>query len=1205
MLSAANNFKMPCYHKWLVLLIGIFSLNCSSDKPTVFTKITPKQSGINFANQLTESDSFNIFTFEYIYNGGGVGIGDFNNDNLPDLYFTGNSVSSRLYINIGDFKFDDVTAISGTATKDWCTGVAVIDINSDGWKDIYVSTAYTDPKKPAPNLAFLNKGLNKDGIPEFEEVAAQLGLNDSAYGTQAAFLDYDLDGDLDVYLCINSGKESDRNQLRGQRADGTGLSQDKLFRNDGTPPGTDLPHFTNVSREAGIQTEGWGLGVIVKDINRDGWPDVYVANDYQSNDHLYINNKDGTFTNKIAQYLAHQCHNAMGVDIADYNNDGLEDICVVDMLPDDNLRQKTMFGAVPNEKYAAALRMGYQPQFVRNVLQLNNGLLPDSSGTVAFSDIGYMAGIAATDWSWSPLWADFDMDGWRDLLITNGYVKDITDLDFTTFATEYKMFGTTDSLMKQLKEKAKEIGEVKKKNWLFQNNGNLTFSDKAVAWGLDEPSFSNGAAYADLDNDGDLDIVINNLNAKAFVYRNNTIGEKQEKTAGALPHYITFKLIGETENRDGLGARLTIWTSGHLQYAEHALQRGYLSNVDDQVHFGLGKEAIVDSILIEWPSGKKQKLYNIEADQKLLLKETDAGMDVLKSAKPAYLLKDVTALFRLSYSHEENDYLDFLYQYTIPHRFSIQGPSLAVGDVDGDGLEDFYTGGSSRHSGYFFVQHKTGFTVKQFIKDPENKRQEETGTLLFDADGDGDSDLYCVAGGNEFGDSAAYQDMLFVNDGKGNFSDASAALPNTSASGSCVVAADYDNDGDLDLFIGGRTKPHTYPLPGRSYLLRNDTDPNTHAPRFTDITAQACSALVAPGMVTAALWTDYDNDGFADLMIAGEFMAVQLYRNSNGVKFDQVMAPAFSNTHGWYNSLAAADFDNDGDMDYIAGNLGLNTRYKASPKAPVTVRYNDYNKDGALDAFLFAYNGDKEYPVHTRTTVVEQITSLKKKIYYYTDYGKAGYTELFTTAEQQGAKEMKAVQMSSLYIENNGAGNFNILPLPALAQLSPMFGIVPFDVDGDGNLDVIALGNSYAPEALSGRYDASIGWVLKGNGHGAFMPLQAGASGFAVRGDAKAFVRLNQNNQSCLLIASRNSGPLQVYKAGTLQQCIPLSKSDLYAIHELRNGKKRKEEFFYGSSYLSQSGRFVTIDSFTKGISIHSQQGTVKKFSFNERPVHR
>lgn len=1186
--------------KFSYSLIALFSyclFTACKNKQTVFTKLSVAESGIDFENSIPETDSLNVFTFEYIYNGGGVGTGDFNNDGLADIFFAGNKVSSKLYLNRGKLHFEDITEHSQVNTNYWCTGVAVVDINADGWKDIYISTAFPDARQPAPNLLFLNQGLNKEGIPVFKESAKETGLADSSYGTQAAFLDYDLDGDLDVYLCINSGKESDRNQLRRLSADGKGLSQDKLFRNEGINPTTGLPLFKNVSNEAGILSEGWGLGVIVKDINRDGWPDIYVANDFQSNDQLYINNKNGTFTNRVADYLSHQCHNAMGVDMADCNNDGLEDICVVDMLPDDNLRQKMMFGAVPNEKYTSALRMGYQPQFVRNVLQLNNGLLPDSSGTVSFSDIGYLAGVAATDWSWSPLWADFDLDGWRDLLITNGYVKDITDMDFTSFANEYKMFGTQESRTKEIRKKAKEIGEVRKRNWLFINNHDLSFTDKAEEWGLTDKTFSNGAAYADLDNDGDLDIVLNNLNDKSTVYRNNTISLSQESD-NKKNHFITIQLKGDSRNADGLGTKITVYHGKQMQYAEQCLQRGYLSSVDARIHFGLGADEKIDSLLVQWPSGYEQKIFKVDADRVLMIEEKNATLDNRREILPGEtLFKDVTRQLQLNYFHEENDYLDFLYQYSLPHKYSSQGPGMAVADINGDGYDDLYVGGASRHSGFFFIQTKSGFIKKQFLSEPEKKLQEETGVLLFDADSDGDNDLYCVGGGNEFGDSLSYQDMFFVNDGRGNFSSPSQSIPNTTASGSCVIAADYDHDGDLDLFVGGRNKPHQYPLAGRSYLLRNDTDLKSGKILFTDITQQICPKLAEPGMVTAAIWTDVNNDDYPDLLLAGEFMPLQFYLNRNGKYFEYWQPSSLLNSNGWYNSLLAVDFDNDGDMDYVAGNLGLNSRFKASTSEPVTVRYNDYNRDGALDAFLFCYTQGKEYPYHTRNTIVDQIPSLKKRIYYYRDYGNSVYTSLFNEDERKNAGELKAVEMASLLIENTGNNNFSVKRLPMMAQTAPVFGMLNCDVNYDGIPDIVAVGNSYAPEALTGRYDASIGWVMKGSGEKQFAYTPVQQSGFVVRGDAKSLVKLNWQQKEALMIAASNSGPLVAYQIKGSNKCIKLDNDVLYVMYTFKNGRKRKEEFYYGSSYLSQSGRFVVIDSSIRALQVVSLKGTTE-YSF-------
>ncbi len=1144
----------------------------------MFTSLLEHETGIGFSNTITESDSLNIFSFEYIYNGGGLGVGDLNGDGMPDLYFAGNMVSSKLYLNKGDLKFEDVTALSGCSTQSWCTGVAMVDINQDNQLDIYVTTAYPFKGQPSPNLLFLNKGNDKNGVPIFEEVAALVGINDSAYGTQASFFDYDLDGDLDMYLCNNSINEGNRNAIVPIRTDGNSNSQDKLFRNEGTDSATGLPHYIEVSKTAGVLASGWGLGIIIKDINRDGWPDIYVANDFISNDHLYINNKNGTFTDEIARYLAHQCHNAMGIDIADCNNDGLEDICVVDMLPDDNLRQKTMFAGIPNDSYRQSLKLGYQPQFIRNVLQLNTGLIPDSTDSnYAFADIGYMAGIAATDWSWTPLWADFDNDGWRDLLITNGYVRDITDLDFISFMSEYSIFGDPTEKMKAVKKKARELGEVKKPNWLFINNHNLGFKNIASDAGLTEKTFTNGTVYADLDNDGDLDIIMNNLNDKALVYRNNTISE-QHKAGDHSNNYLTISLKGNKGNYEGLGAKISIWYNGQMQFAEQAMQRGYLSNVDGKIHFGLGNVTIIDSLCIQWPYGTTQKLVNIKANEAIILEEK-------KSFQPPSVKSPVNTIFTdqsnhllsSAYFHLENDFEDFNYQFSLPHRYSLQGPALAVADINGDGLEDVYVAGASRQSGYFLLQQTKGFMFKPANLEPALKLQEETGVLLFDADNDGDNDMYCVAGGNEFADPNNYQDMFFLNDGMGNFTRCTHAIPTTNASGSCIIGADYDHDGDIDLFIGGRIQPNQYPLSARSYLLRNDTDPITKKVKFTDVTAKACMDLLQPGMVSAALWTDYDNDGFPDLLVAGEFMPLQIFKNISGKRFELIDVSAFKNTNGWYNSLCAGDFDNDGDMDYIAGNLGLNSTYKASLDKPVTVRYNDFNRDGRMEAFLFKYNGHQEYPAHPRNVISDLLPGIKKRMLFYRDYGQAHYNDLFTAAERKGTKELKAFQMASLFIENLGDGKFNVTPLPMMAQTSPMFGITLADVDDNNKLDIIAIGNSYAPEALTGRYDASVGWILRNSGNNQFNYIPPSTSGFAVCGDAKALVRINLGNRENIIMASQNQGPLKVFKSNKKQTGTALSKNEVYVVYTFKDGSKRKEEFYFGSSYLSQSGRFATM----------------------------
>ncbi len=737
--------------------VSALLIQCHKQSQDKLFRILPSSTtNVTFNNRLTETDSFNILTFEYIYNGAGVGVGDMNQDGLTDIFFAGNMVSCKLYLNRGDFKFEDVTDKSGVATALWCTGVSVADINQDGLPDVYVSTIQPIMQKASiPNLLFLNKGNDEEGVPRFEEVAARVGLADSSYSTQAAFLDYDLDGDLDVYLLNNALEYYNRNQALGPRDNGTARSADKLYRNDGTN-GT-LPIFKDVSKEAGIVQEGWGLGVVVNDFNHDSYPDIYVANDFVSNDNLFINKKNGTFSNEIRSMLKHQEQNGMGVDVADINNDGLNDIVALDMMPDDNLRQKTMFSTIGFDRFMLFQEKGYQDQYIRNVLQLNNG-------NQTFSDIGYLAGIYATDWSWSSLLADFDNDGFRDLFVGNGYRKDITDQDFVAYSKELGLFSTDRNRFNTIRKEVEKLSGVKKPNFLFKNNGDLTFSDQAKAWGLDQPSYSNGAAYADFDNDGDLDLVTNNINDEAFIYQNKLI---DASTAEGSFLRVKFKGLN---NLSGLGVKVWVYRGDQIYYAEHQTQRGYKSTVEDVEHFGLKHSDTkhVDSVRILWPQGKSQLLKNISINQVITVAEKDAKTYKPKKAKEEKLLVDAGNRFNIHYKHTEKNFTDFMEgQLSLPHKHSQSGPGITVGDVNGDEREDFIVGGSAGQSGTVFIQQKdNSFKMDQLpVKDSE-----DMGLLLFDADGDSDLDLYCVSGSSEFKDrDEMYQDRFYRNLGNGKF----------------------------------------------------------------------------------------------------------------------------------------------------------------------------------------------------------------------------------------------------------------------------------------------------------------------------------------------------------------------------------------------------------------------------------------------------
>ncbi|KAA5549138.1 VCBS repeat-containing protein [Adhaeribacter rhizoryzae] len=1134
-----------------IFLVGMLSgCNLFKKEETLFTLLPPTATKVTFANNIAESDSFNILTFTYIYNGGGVAVGDVNNDGLQDLYFSGNMVSSKLYLNKGYFKFEDITAVAGVGTKVWATGVTMVDINQDGQLDIYVCTVNPVGSAQTPNLLFINQGSGKDGTPAFKEMAQAYGLDDTGYSTQAAFFDYDKDQDLDLYLLTNAFDNTNRTTPRPRQIKGEARSTDRLYRNNGDNT------FTNVSKEAGILIEGWGLGVGISDINQDGWPDIYAANDFLSNDLLWINNQDGTFTNKASQYLKHQSYNSMGMDMADYNNDGLVDIMVVDMMPEDNLRQKTTMVAPNYDRFELNKRMGYDIQYVRNALQFNNG-----NGT--FSEIGQLAGVYATDWSWAPLFADYDNDGLRDLFITNGFVKDVTDLDYIQYQNFASRFGTQELKKELLQEDFEKVQRVKIPNYIYQNQGDLSFKNKATEWGFATPSNSNGAAYADLDNDGDLDLVVNNINSEAFIYQNNANKLKQH-------HYLNLKLQGEAPNRGGIGATVKIKYQGQQQFYEHYLSRGFKSSVDNIIHFGLGKINRLDSLEITWPDGRYQLLKNIKVNQVLTLNQQQAKPINIKPqpALPPFF-REVSAAHSLTYKHQEADYIDFKNQPLMPHKLTQNGPGLAVGDINNDGLDDFYIGGSGQRPGTLFYGQQNG-SFRQKPLGNSSQAEDDMGVLFFDADNDGDLDLYVATGGNAFkAESENYRHRLYKNDGKGNFTPDPQALPRIVASGSCVTAADFDKDGDLDLFIGGRNNPRNYPLPGQSCILQNNGG------TFTNVTKQVGAGLENIGMVTAALWTDFNQDNQPDLIVAGEWMPLSFFQNDKGVFKNVTASTGLNHTNGWWNSLVAGDFDNDGDIDYVAGNLGLNSRYKASPEQPVSLYAKDFDGNGNVDPILSYFIQGQNYPAAPRDALTDQIVSMRKRFPRYVDYGKTDFAGMLKPEELQDALVLKSYTFSSSYIQNNGNGKFSLKPLPVQAQFSPVYGMMAADYNQDGNLDLLLAGNSYAPETGMGYYDASYGTFLSGNGKGNFSPVSLKKSGFNVPGDAKSMACLVAAGNQPLMLVGVNKDSLKVF-AGTPQatrSIIKLQPFDAYAELTFKNGQKRREEFYYGSGYLSQATR--------------------------------
>ncbi|MBV9987183.1 MAG: VCBS repeat-containing protein, partial [Chitinophagaceae bacterium] len=1170
-------------------LLAIALLCGCSSVSTRFVTIPSSESGIHFNNLIKETDSINVLDFENVYNGGGVGVGDFNNDGLPDLYFTGNLVANKLYLNKGDLKFEDITASAGVEGKGrWCRGVAVVDINNDGWQDIYVcATLMRDPEKRR-NLLYINNGNGKDGKPTFTEKAAEYGLADTSHSTQAAFFDYDNDGDLDMYLVNNEIVKGDYpNRFRPAMKDGSHPSTDKLFRNDWNPQ-LKHPVFTDVSKQAGITIEGYGHAATVADINNDGWKDVYVTNDYLSNDLLWINNHDGTFTNQMTSYFKHTSANAMGNDIIDINNDGLADVVALDMDPEDNYRKKMMLNPNSYQTYQNSDYFGYGYQYVRNTLQLNRGPRVgqhDSIGAPVFSEMSFYSGIAETDWSWAPVVADFDNDGNRDIIITNGFPKDVTDHDFVGFRNQSYSVATKQQLLAQ-------IPEVKLHNYAFRNNGDLRFSDVSKDWGMSAPSFSNGAVYVDLDNDGDLDLVVNNINDEASVLRNTTNNDPKFKM-----NWLQLAFEGDSLNRNGIGALVKIfYDHGKQQVWEYTPFRGYLSSDQPIAHFGLGGSTELDSLQVQWPGGRRQVLTHVKAGQLLKLRMRDAGSFAApqdQKFNTAGLFTEITDAAGIHYRHKERDFIDFNIQKLIPHKFSEYGPGLAVGDIDGNGLDDIISGGSFENSAVAFLQQKDGkFVESKIIAADGNakKRWEDLGLLLFDADGDGDLDLYTASGGYENErNTEVYQDKFFLNDGKGHFTLDTAALPLNHTSKFCVRAVDYDKDGDLDLFVSGRVDPWNYPKPVSSFIFRNDSKPG--AVKFTDVTATVAKDLLNIGMVCDALFTDVDNDGWPDLMLAGEFMPVTILKNNKGIFSNATAGSGIDKQKGWWNTIAAGDFDNDGDIDYIVGNLGHNSFFRASEKYPVAVTAADFDKNGTLDAipslYLPAADGTKkEFPEPLRDDLVKQMISMRTIFQNYKTYANATLDQVLTEAQRKNALRVEANYFSSVYLQNDGHGKFTVTELPFDAQLSVLNGMVVDDLDGDGNLDVLINGNDYGTEVSVGRYDALNGLLLKGDGKGHFTPLSILQSGIYLPGNGKGLVKLANAKGNLLIAASENRGPLKLFECRNGRTSIPVKPADAAAMLTLKTGAVRRQELYYGASFLSQSGRALLLSPAVRSVEL-------------------
>ncbi|MEM1134408.1 MAG: FG-GAP-like repeat-containing protein [Bacteroidota bacterium] len=1171
-----------------LFLIFISLFSCNSKPKTLFTLVPAEESGITFINTIIESEDFNILTEEYIYNGGGIAVADFNNDQLQDLYFTGNMVNNCLYQNKGNLEFDDITTIAQVAGEErWSSGVTAVDINQDGWMDIYISaTMEKDPEKRR-NLLYINQGLNDKGIPIFKELAKSYGLDDTGNTTQTTFFDYDKDGDLDAYLLTNVIDTRLPGSYRKKITDGTSINNDRLYRNNGNNT------FTDVSKEAGIVIEGFGLGITITDINLDTWPDIYITNDYLSNDLMYINNQDGTFSNKLETYLKHQSHSAMGHDVVDINNDGLVDIFALDMLPETNERQKQMLGASKYINYINNEKYGYQYQVVRNTLQLNNGINPNGHPT--FSEVGQYANIFQTDWSWTPLVADFDNDGNRDIIITNGFPRDVTDKDFTMYRA-----GPAGSIASKMFLND-SIPVVKISNYAYKNNGALQFDDVTEEWGMKIPSFSNGAVYTDLDNDGDLDVVCNNINDYPFLYENKLLeGDNKPKK-----NYLRLKFEGEKPNLASIGAKAMLFYGENKQFYENVQTRGYISSVEPFAHFGVGETTTIDSLLVQWPNGKEQLISNIAVNQVLVVKQSEATLTNNPAERLSFFtlserfLQKSNTVRNINFTHSEVDRIDFNLQRTIPHKFSQMGPGLAVGDVNGDALEDFIVGGPVGKSALLFLQSADGSFQEPspIIFNEADTKKEDLGLLLFDADNDSDLDLYICSGGFEyFRDYPEFQDALYLNDGQGKFTKDDDAIPESFISTASVKAADYDGDGFLDLFVGGRVKPGAYPTPVSSKILHNEGG------KFIDVSDQVCPTLNEIGMVSDALWTDFNNDNKIDLILVGEWMPLTFLKNT-GTQFEDVTQKSeIGENTGWWNSITGADFDHDGDIDYVAGNLGLNTRYKTSLSQPLKMIAKDFDNSNSIDPILSIYlkNSEDEvdaYPLPSLQDLISQMQYMRRKYPRFSLYGTTTFDQLFSEEDKQDAMLFAATEFASCYIENLGDGTFYIKKLPLQVQFGPIYGSLPQDIDNDGYLDLVLVGNSYATEVFTGRYDALIGLILKGNGRGDFTTLPSNKTGFFVDGDAKALVQLFDANNKNIILASQNKDKLLSFESSnpTQQTVLSFKKDDAKVVFTFKDGTSRISELYYGNTYLSQSSRKMVIPRNTANVQVINFQGETRE----------